>query len=306
MKIGFLTVCLGGLSLEEKAEWAKQQGFESLELACWPGRNDREYSGNDIDVDTMTEEKADEIKAFIRDLGLTVSSLAYYDNNIDADAEKRTHVNKHLKKVIDAATLLGVSRVGTFVGRNIDKSIKDNFDEYEEVFTDLVAYAEKKKVYLMIENCDMRGWQRPWEPGTISYSPELWEEMFRRIPSDYFGLNYDPSHLVYLMMDYLSPLYEFKDRIFHVHAKDARVKRAELNRYGVYDKRLGKENEWGLREAKIPGLGAVDWAVFVKTLKDIGYDHVISIEHEDEEFEGSQDKVKEGLRIGLQHLKSCM
>ena len=220
MKLGFLTVCLGNMPLEKKAEWARENGFESLEIACWPESNDRDYSSSDIDVVNLTQKKADEINRMMKDNGLAISSLAYYDNNMDRDLDRRKAINNHLLKVIDAAAMLDTDLVGTFIGRNIDKSIRENFDEFEEVFGKIVEYAEKNKVRLMIENCDMKGWQIPGLPGTISFSPELWAEMFRRIPSKNFGLNYDPSHLVLMLMDYLGPISEFKDRIFHVHAKD--------------------------------------------------------------------------------------
>lgn len=306
MKLGFLTVCLGATPLEEKAKWAAGNGFEALEIACWPKSNDRDYSASDIDVDSLNEEKASKIRGHMKKCGLAISSLAYYDNNLDRDPEKRAFINNHVKKVIDAAVLLETPYVGTFIGRNIDKSIKDNFDEFEKVFGGLVRYAEDRGVKLMIENCDMRGWQKPWEPGTISYSPELWEEMFRRIPSKSFGLNYDPSHLVLMLMDYIAPIKAFKERIFHVHAKDAKIMKSGLDRYGVFDKRLGEPNEWGYREAKMPGLGSVDWSRFINELKEAGYDYVISIEHEDKEYEGSEEKVKEGLLVARDTLKIRM
>jgi sugar phosphate isomerase/epimerase len=306
MKLGFLTVCLGNMTLEEKAKWAGENGFEALEIACWPKSNDRDYSSSDIDVDSLTQEEADRIKTFMKKYGLIISSLAYYDNNLDRDTEKRGLVNKHVKKVIDAAIMLETPYVGTFIGKNSDLSVKDNFDEFEKVFGELVGYAEEKGIKLMIENCDMRGWQKPGEPGTISYSPELWEEMFRRVPSKSFGLNYDPSHLVLMLMDYMSPVMQFKDRIFHVHAKDGKILRDMLERYGVFDRQLGEPNEWGYRQAKMPGLGEVDWKKFIKALKKVGYDYVVSIEHEDREYEGSEQKVKEGLLIAKKSIEKFL
>lgn len=306
MKLGFLTVCLGDMQLKEKAKWASESGFEALEIACWPQSNKRDYASCDIDVDLITKEKADEIKSYMRDYGLIISSLAYYDNNLDKDLIKRVSVNNHVKKVIDAAVLLETKYVGTFIGRNIDKSIKDNFEDYEKVFSKLVLYAEDKGIKLMIENCDMRGWQKPGEPGTISYSPELWEEMFKRIPNKSFGLNYDPSHLEQMLMDYILPITKFKDRIFHVHAKDSRILKDMLEHYGVFDKQLGKPNEWGYKQAKMVGLGDIDWKRFFKTLKKVGYDFVISIEHEDADYIGSEEKIKEGLLIAKNNIERFM
>ncbi|MEN6316350.1 MAG: sugar phosphate isomerase/epimerase family protein [Clostridiaceae bacterium] len=305
MYIGFLTVCLGRMPLREKAEWAANNGFRALEVACWPKINDRDYSSCDIDVERLTQKEADEIKGYVKALGLTVTSLAYYDNNLDHDPRERAFRNNHVKKCIDAAVMLGVPAVGTFTGRNIDKSIEENFDEFEKVFGELVGYAESRGIRLMIENCPMEGWQVPGIPGNISFTPELWREMFRRIPSRYFGLNYDPSHLRFQLMDYIAPIVEFKDRIFHVHAKDSEVYEDKLAQYGVFNRQLGdvKKGYWQFR---MPGMGQVDFPAMIKALKDIGYDGVISIEHEDPLYEGSEAKVKEGLVLGRKYVEKII
>lgn len=301
MYIGFLTVCLGSMPLAEKAAWAAKNGFKSLEVACWPKLNDRDYSANDIDVANLSEQEAQNIKDLMKGLGLTITSLAYYDNNLHHDPETRAAVNNHLKKCIDAAVMLDVPTVGTFVGRNINKSIKDNFDEFEVVFSDLVGYAEKKGIKIVIENCPMEGWQMPGVPGTISFTPELWQEMFKRVPNKNFGLNYDPSHLRHQLIDYITPIADFKDRIFHVHGKDAEVFEDKLAYYGTHNRNLGDgEGYWRFR---MPGLGQVKFDKVVNALKAIGYDGVISIEHEDPLYEGSEEKVKEGLILGREFLE---
>ena len=305
MYLGFLTVCLGKMPLKEKAEWAAKNGFKGLEVACWPYQNDRDYSACDIDVDRLSQQEAEEIKGYMKVLGLTITSLAYYDNNLDHNLQKRAFVNNHVKKCIDAAVLLGVPAVGTFVGRNIDRSIKENFEEFEKVFGELAAYAENKEIKLMIENCPMEGWQLPGQPGTISFTPELWREMFKRVPNKNFGLNYDPSHLRFQLIDYIEPLAEFKDRIFHAHAKDAEVFEDKLAAYGVFNKQLDGEGT-GYWQFRMPGLGQVDFSAFIKALKDIGYDDVLSIEHEDPLYEGSETKVKEGLVLGRNYLEKLI
>lgn len=305
MYLGFLTVCLGNMPLKEKAKWASENGFKALEVACWPQANDRDYSSCDIDVANLTQGEADEIKAYFKEYGLTISSLAYYDNNLHNDPAQREFVNNHVKKVIDAAVMLDVPMVGTFVGRDIDKNMVENFDEFEKVFTDLVSYAEARGKKLMIENCDMRGWQVPGIPGTISYTPELWEEMFRRVPSKSFGLNFDPSHLLPQFVDYLKAAEDFSDRIFHVHAKDAEVYPDRLNKYGINNRQLpgSGEDNYGYWRYRMPSLGQVDWEKLIALLKSKGYDGVVSTEHEDPLYEGSEEKVKEGLVIGLRHLE---
>lgn len=306
MHLGFLTVCLGNMPLKEKAKWAEENGFKSLEIACWPMENDRDYSSCDIDVDTLTQEKADEIKNYLVEYGLTISSLAYYDNNLDRDLSKRAFINSHTKKCIDAAVMLGTPIVGTFAGRNIDKSIEDNFDEFEKIFGELVSYAEGKGIKLVIENCPMEGWQTPGLPGTISFTPELWEEMFRRVPNKNFGLNFDPSHLLFQLIDYIAVLPRFKDRIFHVHAKDSEVFEDTLKWYGVFNRQLNTRHGQGYWRFRMPGFGQVDWDKLIKALKAIGYDDVLSIEHEDPVYEGSQTRVKEGLSLGKKYLEKII
>lgn len=304
MYIGFLTVCLGNMRLEEKAKWAADNDFKALEVACWPKSNDRDYSSSDIDVATLTKNEADKIKAYIKELGLTISSLAYYDNNLDCDPAKRAFVNNHVKKCIDAAVMLDVPAVGTFVGRNINKTIKDNFDEFEKIFSEIVNYAEAKGINIIIENCPMEGWQVKGLPGTISFTPELWEEMFKRVPNKNFGLNYDPSHLRFQLINYISPIAAFKDRIFHVHAKDAEVFDDKLAYYGVFDKHLGEGG--GYWRFRMPGFGQVRFDEMLKALRNIGYDGVVSIEHEDLLYEGSESKVKEGLILGRKFLEKMI
>jgi len=305
VKLGFLTVCLGNIPLEEKAKWAASQGFQTLEVACWPKKNDRDYAASDIDVDGLTAEKAEEIKGYMKENNLEISSLAYYDNNLDANLEHRAFVNAHLKKCIDAAVLLGVPSVGTFVGRNIEKSLKDNFDEFETVFGELVSYAQVRGVQIVIENCPMVGWQKPGVPGTISFTPELWEEMFKRVPNENFGLNFDPSHLYFQLIDYLPLLEKFKSRIFHFHAKDAEIFKEKLSYYGIFDSAFEPHGK-GYWRYRMPGLGQISWKEIFKELKKIGYDFVVSIEHEDHLYEGSERKVKEGLALGLKHLKESL
>ncbi len=303
MHLGFLTGCMGNIPLKEKAQWAADHGMKSIEISCWPKLNDRDYSATDIDVAALTQEKADEINAYLKEMGLTISSLAYYDNNLAADLKLRETVNNHVYKVIDAAEMLHVDTIGTFVGRDHTISLQDNFILFEKIFSDIVNYAEKKNIRVMIENCPMTGWQVAGLPGTISFSPELWREMFSRVPNKNFGLNYDPSHLRFMLMDYITPIKEFKDRIFHVHAKDVLVKEKVLSEVGVFNKQLFDRPGESYWVPTMPGLGDIDFKAWIDALKDAGYDGVISIEHEDPKYEGSLEKVQKGLEIALDNLR---
>lgn len=302
MKIGFLTVALRNMDLEQISEWASGEGFDALEIAAWPLENERDFSSTTINVENFTKKDAEKVKGLLEKYGLIISSFAYYDNNLDCDLEKRKKINEHLKKVIDAANLLGVELVGTFIGRDITKSIEENIVEFEKVFKPLISYAESKNVKLMIENCPMVGWQEQEKIGNIFYSPQLWKEIFRITP-DSFGLNLDPSHLYWLGVDYIKVVETFKDRIFHVHAKDVEINKAKLYEqsiYGHYGTNYHGKSWW---EYRMPGLGDVNWELFILALKKVGYDFVISIEHEDPVWSENLEKTKKGLSMGLNFLK---
>jgi sugar phosphate isomerase/epimerase len=207
-------------------------------------------------------------------------------------------VNAHLLKVVDAAKALGVGVVGTFVGNDQTKSPPDNLRSFRDVWPPLVAHAEECGVKIAIENCPMIFSYDEWPSGTnFARSPALWDEMFEVIPSASFGLNLDPSHLVWQMIDYERVVYDYADRIFHVHAKDMEINRDGLYRNGVLSLGIG----WQI--PRLPGLGEVRWDRFLAALYAIGYDHVVSIEHEDRAFEGEDELVKRGFLIARNALR---
>ena len=293
MKLGFLTAALPGLNLEEVARWAGESGFGMLEIACWPaGKAERRYAGvSHIDVASLDAAGAKRINALIRDNGLEISSLGYYPNPLSADQAHNDAAIAHLKKVVDAAALLGVEIVGTFIGADQRKSADENMETFARVWPPIVRYAGERGVKIAIENCPML-WEDTWPGGSnVAYSPAIWRRMFEIIPDDNFGLNYDPSHLVWQFIDYLRPIAEFKERIFHVHAKDMEIEHEMLYQDGV----LGCGFRWAI--PRLPGLGEVRWERFIAALYATGYDFVVSIEHEDRKFEGTEELVKRGFYL---------
>ncbi|HCM5830598.1 sugar phosphate isomerase/epimerase family protein [Klebsiella pneumoniae] len=303
MKLGFLTGCLN-TTIEDKIIYASQVGFQTVEVSCWPVNNNRDYSGSDIDVENLTDEDAGNIITMCEKNGIEISSLAYYDNMLHPDITIRQSYHKHLKSVIRAAQKLNVRLVGTFVGKNQSISLSENFELYQNIFSEFVEYAESHNVKLMIENCPMPGWQEDGLPATISYSPEFWDEMFRLVPSKSLGLNFDPSHLHWLQIDYMDCIEKYNDRIFHVHAKDCILDRKSFSKYGVFGKKLNRQSheDLGWFTPKIPGLGDISWHAFVSKLRQVGYDGVVSIEHEDRDFCKNNDEVKLGLEYSFNHL----
>jgi sugar phosphate isomerase/epimerase len=298
MKLGLLTAAFPDLGLDDVAAWAAETGFETLEIACWPaaGGERRRYGGvTHIDVDALDPDGVHELLARH---GLGISALAYYPNNLHPDATHREQVNAHLRKVVDAAQALGVGVVGTFVGNDETKPLPENLRAFRDVWPPLVAHAEERSVRIAIENCPMIFSYDEWPGGTnLARSPAAWDEMFEAIPSASFGLNLDPSHLVWQQIDYERVVYDYANRILHVHAKDMELDRDGLYRNGVLSLGIG----WQV--PRLPGLGEVRWDRFLAALYAIGYDHAVSIEHEDRAFEGSEELVKRGFLIARNALR---
>ena len=299
MKIGFVSAILDGWNFEEMIDTAAELGYECVEVACWPaGKAERRYAGvSHIDVSDLSDEKADTILSYAKSKGIEISSLAFYPNPMDSNLEKRQANIDHLKKVIAASAKLGINLVTTFIGRDQAKSIEENFKLFEEIWPPIIQYAESLGVKVAIENCPMLFGPDQWPAGqNMATTPAIWRKMFEIIPSKYFGLNYDPSHFVWQMMDYLPPIYEFKDRIFHVHFKDIKLFADKLNDYGIMAYPID------YMSPKLPGLGDVNWSKFVSALTDIGYDGYACIEVEDRAFEGSKEKILDSLRISHKYM----
>jgi sugar phosphate isomerase/epimerase len=301
MKLGLMTAALGGMELDALAGWASGEGFETLEIACWPRvtGDSRRYAGvSHIDVDTLDAAGARAIRHQLDDRGLEISALAYYPNNLDPDPAVRTTAHEHLRKVILAAETLGVKLVGTFIGRDQNRSVADNLADVEKVWPDLVGFAGKHGVTIVIENCPMIFSADEWPGGkNLAYSPAIWRRLFEIVDADNFGLNLDPSHLVWQFIDYERAVREFGSRIHHVHAKDMEIDRNALFENGVMATGIG----WQI--PRLPGLGEIQWNRFIAALYSVGYDGAISIEHEDRSFEGDEDLVKRGFLLARDVLR---
>ncbi len=299
MKLGFVSAILDGWNFEETIDVASQLGFGCVEVACWPrGKAERRYAGvSHIDVDDLSDEKAAAILKYCEGKGVQISALAFYPNTMDPDRAKREASIEHLKKVIAGSAKLGVNLVTTFVGRDQNKTVEENLALFAEIWPPIIRYAEQHGVKVAIENCPMLFGRDQWPGGqNLATTPRIWRQMFAIIPSENFGINYDPSHFVWQMMDYIRPLYEFKDRIFHVHFKDIKLYPEKLNDVGI----MAYPLEY--MSPKLPGLGDVDWGKFVSALTDIAYDSFACIEVEDRAFEASREKILDSLRISQKYM----
>jgi sugar phosphate isomerase/epimerase len=283
IQLGFVSAILPDLDLKQVLEFAGESGFDCVEVMCWPvGKAERRYAGvTHIDVANFRKSDAEKVKELCEETQVSISGLGYYPNPLAPDpAEARVYV-EHIKKVIRAAELLGVGVVNTFIGRDQAKTVDENWPQFLKTWKPLVKFAEDHGVKIAIENCPMSFTRDEWPGGkNLATSPAIWRRMFNDIPSPNFGLNFDPSHFVWQGMDYVRVLREFKEKLFHIHAKDARLDRERLNEVGL----LAYPLEY--HTPKLPGLGDIDWGRFCSVLVEV-YDGPVCIEVEDRAYEGS-------------------
>lgn len=299
MQIGFLTNCFRRRTLPEVIAWAGANGFHTLELECKGPRDDQ--PNPTLNAARLDRAGADALLALAAQHDVSFSCLSCCDNTLEHDPAKRAAKIEYLYRVMDAAQLLGVKTVSTFVGHDETKTQAENFDGMARVFPPLLDYAAARGIRIGIENCPMPGWQFEGLPGNLAYSPLIWDEMFRRLPQANFGLNLDPSHLVWLGVDYLAAVKRHPTRIFHTHAKDTEIFAAKRAEYTILNS--GWDTWWRYR---IPGKGEIDWKKWAAALRAVGYDGALSLEHEDPEYEATEELVIEGLFIGKQNLEEAL
>ncbi len=300
MKLGFLSAILSDFTFEEVIDYASENDFECVEMACWPtGKAERRYAGvTHINAEELDDNKIAYIKDYCKKRKVAISALGYYPNTLDLDPKKRAVYVGHILKLIEAAKKLEIGTVATFIGRVTDRNVDENLKIYKKVWEPIVKFAEENDVKIAIENCPMLFTNDEWPGGqNLAATPAIWRQMFELIPSKNLGINYDPSHFVWQQIDYIKPIYEFKERIFHVHYKDIKLYRDKLEDVGTMATPLQ------YMSPKIPGLGDVNWAKFVSALTDVGYNGYSCIEIEDKAFEGSIESVKKSLKLSQRYMK---
>lgn len=294
MKLGLNTAPFGAQSIQEVADWSSANGYEMLEICCWPNEEGaaRRYAGVcHIDVADLSEHQAGELVDDLRERGSEISALGYYPNPLHPDAEHRTGVINHLKSVISAASLMNLPVVNTFLGADAAKTREENWDDARRVWPEIIAHAEGLGVKIGIENCPMLFSNDEWPSGNnLAHYPAIWRTMFEEF-GETIGLNFDPSHLVWQMIDIPEAIREFGERFYHVHAKDLLIDRSGLYDNGILSAGMG----WQV--PRLPGLGDVDWQAFFSGLYRVGYDYVVCVEHEDRDFEATDELVKRGFLI---------
>ena len=268
MKLGMLTGDPGALGR------IADIGYDSVSFSTGPGRP----------LDAGRPETVENAVREARRLGLEVTALGFYGNPLVSDTEERKKQVDYWHKLLDLASELEVGVVTGFPGRGEAGSVRDLIDDFGEAFGPIAEEAEELGLKIAFEN---------WRGGGF-FTPADWEAVFGKVPSPALGLEFDPSHLLLQFMDPIPLIYEFGDRIYHVHAKDTEILKDELQRFGIY----GKEG-WG--RFRIPGLGELDWRAFFRALLDVGFEGGVSVEHEDPVLSG--DRFWEGARWGHNFLR---
>lgn len=303
MKLGLLSSILDSWTYEEVIDIAAGMNFRSVEVACWPqGKAERRYAGvSHIDAVRVLEDDgyAESVLSYAKARGIEISSLGYYPNPLDSNADKAEAAVKHIGALIKASNKLGVGMVTTFIGRDQRKTADENLPLVKKVWTPLLDLAEKENVKVAIENCPMLFGPDQWPGGqNIFTSPENWEKVFDTLRSDRLGINFDPSHFIWQQLDYVKAVHDFSDRIFHVHFKDIKLYPEKLKKVGV----MAYPLEY--MSPKLPPYGDVDWASFVGALTDIGYEGHAAIEIEDKAFEGTKVKILDSIRITKKYMEN--
>ncbi|MGI8386853.1 sugar phosphate isomerase/epimerase family protein [Robertmurraya sp. P23] len=296
MKLGFNSAILDECTFEDVIDFAAENGFSCVELCAWPkGKAARKYAGvTHLDLDNFD---VNYIKNYTESKGVEISAIAYYPNALEGDKEKSEFYVNHIKKCIEAAKKLDVNLVNTFIGRNQYKTVDENLILMAETWKPLVDYAEELGVKIAIENCPMLFTSDEWPGGqNLLTTPAIFRKAFELIPNENFGLNFDPSHFVWQQMDYIKPIYEFKNRIFHIHFKDIKVYKDRLNDVGIMATPLEYISP------KLPGLGDVNWVNYVSALTDIKYRGFAVIEVEDKAFEDSLALKQSSIKLSKKYL----
>ena len=304
LDLGFVSAILPNKSLDEVLAFAQKEHFACIEVMCWPSENadTRRYAGvSHISVDALSHDELLALKDKLANQPVKISALGYYPNPMDPDEKQASFYRNHIKKVIKAASIIGIGNVNTFVGRDFTKNIDYNISKFKEVWPEIIDLADSLNIKIGIENCPMFFSDDEWPGGkNLATTPKIWDQLFSIIPSNNFGLNYDPSHMVWQMMDYLYPIYAYKEKLHHIHLKDVKVYPDKLNQVGIL------ANPLEYHSPKIPGLGDINWGSFISALNDVRYRGPIVIEVEDKAYEGSDDDIVKAIRSARNHLNQFL
>lgn len=304
LKLGFVSAILADFGFEHVVDFASKHEFSCLEMMCWPteGGDNRRYAGvTHINVDKLDAQQVKYIKSFLHEKNISISGLGYYPNPLDADKKKSEFYIEHIKKVIRACNTLNIPVMNTFIGRDPKKNIEDNLKTFKKLWKPIIETAEQEGIKIGIENCPMFFTNDEWPGGkNLAISPAVWDRMFETFKTPLFGLNYDPSHMIFQMMDEIKPIYQYKDRLHHIHLKDVKVYHDKLDRVGIF------ANPLEYHSPKLVGLGDVRWGKFFAALTDVRYRGPVVIEVEDKAYEGSLEDITKAILQSRNYIRQYL
>lgn len=311
MKLGVLTVPLYDRSLEEALAWLHARGVQMVELGNggFPGNthvNPDNYLGK--------PEKIEELKALLKKYELEISALSCHGNCVHPNPEVAAKFQSDFEKTVQMAQLLGVDTVVTFSGcpggSPEDKVPNWVTCSWPPDFTDILEYQWNEVLIPYWKNAvafaNAHGVKKialEMHPGFCVYNTASLLRL-REAVGDTIGANFDPSHLIWQGMDPAEAVRMLGGKaIHHVHAKDTYLDTANIRKTGVlstghYSDVLNRP--WTFRTVGY-GLDTAKWKEFVSMLRMVGYDGVLSIEHEDMFM-----SVEEGLEKAIAFLKDIM
>lgn len=272
--------CIPGSKFTQWAPSLMEHGFE-----CFAVNFHMELGG------VVLGELAQEVHSLLDGTGIKISSLGFYCNALMYEEHE-----KQLHECIDLAECFGTNTVSTFAGALKGQSVEAAMPQFKEVFGRLARHAEDKGVRIAIENCPMGG---TWNSGTdnIGFNPRAWDMMFNEVASDALGLEWEPTHQMYQLIDPIACLRKYAGKVVHIHGKDANVKRDVLAEQGF----MGPDD---VVDSRFPGFGDVDWRQIFAILQKADYDGCISIEgYHDFLYNGEWEMT--GQLHSLNYLKWC-
>jgi sugar phosphate isomerase/epimerase len=237
---------------------------------------------------------------FCRAQGLAVNAAGnLFLPDLSTEESQQEEILQQSRQAIDIAAAQDVAVVVTLIGRDMRLNGDENIALYKEIFTPIASHAESKGVRLAFENWPRNGTM-------LAVTPELWDAMFNAVPSNAIGLCYDPSHLLWMGIDYIGPIRDFHERIYHAHAKDTEILSEGRNRFGIYGRQLSATSQLAWWRYRLPGYGQVDWTRYIDTLYQIGYDGLLSVEHEDPMWDDTPERALRGLQLTRQFLRQFL
>lgn len=262
-------------------DFLAQEGFTCLQLT----------TGGVISPDS-TDAQLDDVKRSLASRGLTLAALNGGGNHLDPAAQKQ------FLRIIELAARLGTPFIGGSSGAIAGQSLNDQVQAIVKVYeTQYFPLCEKYKVRIL--------WEPYVNPANIATSPVAFAALLRAFnDSPYVGLQMDPSHLAWQMIDPVAAAREFAPYIFNVHLKDTEILWPVVHRGGIQP--VDKAKWWRFR---LPGSGVIDWKGFFTALADAGYTGGMNIENEDEFYSPSYsgtdftESFKEGFRIAHNYVR---